>query len=154
MLNTKETLIVQQLLKDYASELSHNCCNDWNFPESWTVIKKQEFLKEFYAWNGSPDDYSPTRLIISDSSVSHFLSAKMISKDLGYSLKLSKYDCSATWLLNYITPEQQTDLLQSIENYSGSFRLDVKPAGGRTTFKLFTRENDYLIDLTDYDIEK
>ena len=154
MLNTKETLIVQQLLKDYASELSHNCCNDWNIPESWTVLEKQEFLKEFYAWNGSPEDYSPTRFIINDSSVAHFLSAKMISKDLGYSLKLSKHDCSATWLLNYITPEQQTDLLQSIENYSGSFRLDVKPAGGRTTFKLFTRENDYLIDLTDYDIEK
>ena len=62
----------------------------------------------------------------------------MISTDLGYSLKLSKHDCSATWLLNYITPEQQTDLLQSIKNYSGSFLLDVKPAGGRTTFKLFT----------------
>ncbi len=152
MLNTKEDLIAQQFLKEHADYLGRQCCNDCNFPETWTVIEKQEFLKEFYVWNGDPENYDPQRLNINDFSVARFLSHKMTNNNNEFSIKLrNNSQCKESWLLNYMSESQQQDLLQTISNLSGPYIIYFKKLDIRVIIKVFNTHNDYLVDLTDYE---
>ena len=77
-MNNKCNLLAAQMLNDYCDSLSDNCCNDWEYPEDWTLEEKQQFNKDFHDWNGDPEEYDSEFLSIPDFSVAGFLAAQLV----------------------------------------------------------------------------
>jgi len=56
-MNKKEKQLIINFLGELSESQSNAGCNDWNFPEDWTEEEKQSFAKEFYEFNGTPEEY-------------------------------------------------------------------------------------------------
>jgi len=79
-MNAKEKKIAAEMLDDLGDKLANNGCNDWNFPEDWTMAEKQTFVKEYHEWNGDTEEYDENEEpYISDFCVANFLSHKLIT---------------------------------------------------------------------------
>ena len=76
-MNNKAKLLAAQMLNDYCDSLSDNCCNDWEYPDDWTLEEKQKFNKDFHEWNGDPEEYDSEFLSLPDFSVAGFLAATL-----------------------------------------------------------------------------
>lgn len=66
--------LVAKFLSDYSEVLGRNSCNDWSFPDDWTLEEKQEFVSKMYLQNGDPENYNPSSLHVPDFWVASFLS--------------------------------------------------------------------------------
>jgi len=78
-MTTKEKQLAAHMLELASDEFSNHGCNDVDASvyEGWTLQERQQFVKEYYEWNGDPENYSPTFLHIGDSSIMSFLSHKL-----------------------------------------------------------------------------
>lgn len=47
--------------------------------EGWTLEERQQFVKEFYEWNGDPEEYSETFLYLGDATIMSYLAYKLES---------------------------------------------------------------------------
>ncbi|MBL4886752.1 MAG: hypothetical protein JKY95_19775 [Planctomycetaceae bacterium] len=76
-MNNKCNLLAAQMLADYCDKLSDNCCNDWEYPDDWTLEEKQKFKKDYHDWNGDPEVYDDDHLNLPDFAVAALLSAQL-----------------------------------------------------------------------------
>lgn len=150
MIYKKEAELVQNFLKKYAEKLVNECSYDWCLPESWSVYEKEQFVKHFHAWNGTPEEYNPTKLVLPNFAVASFLAYKISKKDSGYSIKVKKSEVNKDWLLGYLTKSQQEDLIKMSENKDGPYVVKIEPSVVGISVKVFDEGNTKLLDLTDY----
>ncbi len=151
MLKQKESILIQEFLKEYSSRLGNDGCNDWSFPNSWTVQEKEEFVKHYHAWNGDPEEYSPKRLVLPNFAVVGFLAHKMTKKELAYTIKIKNAsEASQPWVGGYLNNEQQNDLVMTAKNYVGPFWVHFVYTGMVMSIKVFDQKENQLLDLTDY----
>ncbi len=76
-LNKKETMLAAVFLDQLSEKMGSSCCNDWEFPEDWSIDEKKLFVKEFHDWNGDPEEYDENCLSLPDFCVAGFLSEKL-----------------------------------------------------------------------------
>lgn len=78
-MNIKETALAADMLNKLGDILANNICNDWEYPEGWTLADKQAFMKEYHEWNGDLEEYDDSDLDqhIGDFMVADFLAHKM-----------------------------------------------------------------------------
>jgi len=78
-----EKKLAAELLDMASDEFSNHGCNDMDESvyEGWTLEERRKFVKEFWAWNGSPEEYDKNRLHIGDSSLMAFMSHKLLSDE-------------------------------------------------------------------------
>lgn len=69
----KERLLAADMLDMAVNAFSAHTCNDFLFPDEWTLEEKQEFVKSYYEWIGSPEEYDPQHLFLPDYAVMEFL---------------------------------------------------------------------------------
>ena len=81
-MTTKENQLAAEMLELASDTFSNHGCNDVedSVYEGWTLEERQQFVKEYYEWNGDPENYSPTHLHIGDSSIMRFLAYKLSNK--------------------------------------------------------------------------
>lgn len=58
-MNKKEIALLIEFLKEYSDRLSNDGCNDWYFPDDWSVLERQQFVKEFHEHNGELEYFDP-----------------------------------------------------------------------------------------------
>lgn len=66
-----------ELLELAKNEFANHGCNDWEFPNYWTIEEKQEFVKAMHDANGTPEEYDPERLRVPDWWVMSFLAKQL-----------------------------------------------------------------------------
>lgn len=77
---TKNEKDLAALMLELASdEFSNHGCNDvdnrvW---ERWTTEERKAFVKEYYKYNGDPDEYDERDLELSDYAIMNFLGHKL-----------------------------------------------------------------------------
>lgn len=76
-MNKKLIKLASELLENHSDVLSNRSCNDWDFPEDWTLEEKQAMVKEIAELNGNLKEYDPQMLYLSDWQVASFLSSKL-----------------------------------------------------------------------------
>jgi hypothetical protein len=74
-MNAKEAQLAAKMLKDYSDNLGEN---DWKFPEGWTILDKTDFVRDFYIFNNTPEEFDPKNLQLSDYQVAALLSSKLL----------------------------------------------------------------------------
>lgn len=72
-----ERELASNLLSQAADRYGSDTCHDWNFPASWSVEQKQEFVKDFHDWNGDPEEYDPKFLQLPNFAVMAFLAHRL-----------------------------------------------------------------------------
>jgi len=68
------------MLELASNEFSNHGCNDVDdsMYEGWTLEERQQFVRDFYQWNGGDqEEYSPTFLHLGDSTIMAFLAHKL-----------------------------------------------------------------------------
>jgi hypothetical protein len=78
-MNQKEKQLAKHFLKLAAEEFGNHGCNDvsesvW---DGWSVEERQKFVKEYYEYNGDPEEYNPKYLHIPDYAIMSFLAFKL-----------------------------------------------------------------------------
>lgn len=75
----KEKELASKMLELASNEFSNHGCNDVedSFYEGWTLEERQQFVKEFWEWNGDLSNYSPDFLHLGDDSIMAFLAHKL-----------------------------------------------------------------------------
>lgn len=73
----KHKKLAASMLADHSEKLGNNPCNDWRFPEDWTIREKAEFCIAYHDWNGNPEEFNPEYLHLPDFAVAHFLAHMM-----------------------------------------------------------------------------
>jgi hypothetical protein len=70
------------LLKIARYEFSNHICNDVedSVYDEWTIEERKQFVKEFYEWNGDPENYNENFLYIGYDSLMGFLAYKLINQ--------------------------------------------------------------------------
>lgn len=151
MLNQKETELAKVFLREYADRLCDDGCNDWDFPEDWSMLERQNFVKQYYAWNGDPENYNPKHLNLPNFAAVSFLAYRMTQKNHDYLIKIKKNQISEKWVLGYLTEAQQEDLSKATENQNGTFHVCFSYSGIGVVVKVYNDDCNLLVDLTDYD---
>ncbi len=79
-MNIKEKELTSKILKLASEHFSSHGCNDVDDSvyEGWTLEERQNFVKEFYEWNGDPEEYRPDFLNVYDYSLMSFLAYKLL----------------------------------------------------------------------------
>ena len=72
----KEKKLISRFLEDLGDILDKRSCNDWKFPLDWTRDEKIAFIKEYYDFNGDPENFDEQYLYLSDTAVVSLLSYK------------------------------------------------------------------------------
>jgi len=82
-MNIKWKTLAADLLDEAADEFSNQGCNDWEWPEDWSIGARNTFLAALYHWDKCPEKhrsyetkvnrYAP----IGDSLVMSFLAAQL-----------------------------------------------------------------------------
>jgi hypothetical protein len=79
MMSKKEKDLAAMFLQVASSAFSHNICND--VPEKifkeWTKEERIKLVREYYIWNGDPDEFSESHLHIPDFALMSFLAHKL-----------------------------------------------------------------------------
>jgi len=80
-LTEKELKLLVRFLNDYSNKCWNSGCNDvdeemWS---GWIKEERQEFLKEFYEYNGDPENYNPEFLYLPDYATIDFLAYKLLN---------------------------------------------------------------------------
>lgn len=73
-MNELHKKLIASMLEDYSCLISRNICNDWNFPDDWTLEQRKEFCIAYHNWNGDPEEFDPENLTLPDYAVASFLS--------------------------------------------------------------------------------
>lgn len=78
-MNNKEIQLASEMLKLASDTFGNHICNDIedSIYEGWTIDERKQFVKEFYEWNGNPEDYDENFLHIPDFALMKFLSHKL-----------------------------------------------------------------------------
>ncbi len=150
----KEISLVKSFLKEYADIVSNDCCNDWSFPDDWTQSEKERFVKQYHAWNGDPEEFNPNRLNLPNFAVASFLAFRIGNeKPSEYSIKVkNNREIKESWILNYMTKEQQEDFIKTSENNAAPYVVKFSGSSGiGESVKIFGKNNTFLADITDYD---
>jgi hypothetical protein len=50
--------LAASFLDDYSDRLGNDGCNDWDWPTDWTREQCDEFLRNYHAFNGDPEEYT------------------------------------------------------------------------------------------------
>ena len=58
-LTPKQLRVAADLLKRASDVFSNHGCNDWNYPEDWTLEDKRKLVQAMHEDNGSPEEYHP-----------------------------------------------------------------------------------------------
>lgn len=78
-MKSKEEMLAAKMLDLASDEFSNHGCNDVeeSVYEGWTLDERKQFVKEFWEWNGSPEDYDEKFLHLQDHSIMAFLAFKL-----------------------------------------------------------------------------
>ena len=78
----KENQLTSKFLTLASEEFGSRGCNDVEerFWDGWSKEERQQFVKEYYMWNGDPENFNPNYLHIPDFAIMHFLSYKVLCK--------------------------------------------------------------------------
>lgn len=76
-MNQKENALAAQMLEMASKSYSNHGCNDWDWPEDWSIKERQDFTKAYHEWNGDPEEFDPKFLNLPDFAVMGFLAAKL-----------------------------------------------------------------------------
>lgn len=81
-MTNKERILSAKLLELASEEFGNHCCNDVDesYFTNWTTEERQKFVKEYYNYNGSPEDYNPKYLLLPDFALMGFLSHKLLKE--------------------------------------------------------------------------
>ena len=72
------TEIAKFFLKEYATALGNNGCNDFDLEKLIPNIEQRRlFVKEYHEWNGDPYDFDPNYLELPDFAVVAFVGSKL-----------------------------------------------------------------------------
>lgn len=82
-MNKKEKQLAAHLLREASYVFGNRICNDvdekvW---DGWTKKERQQFVKEYYEYNGDPQEYDPNHLELPDWVIMNFLAYKMRKND-------------------------------------------------------------------------
>lgn len=148
MLNSQEQALATAMLANFAAQLANDGCNDWEFPPEWTLLQRQNFAREFHAWNGSPEDFEPMNPRMQDNDVARFLAHRMQTMSRDYTVKA----CTATenYLAGYLTPDQWQKMKRWAASHAGPYELRFSPTGIGLAVQV-TAANGAKEDLTDYE---
>jgi hypothetical protein len=75
----KEKLLIAKFLDLAADEFGNHGCNDveksiW---DGWTIAERRKFVKEYYEYNGEPEEYDPDNLHLPDFCIMDYGAAKL-----------------------------------------------------------------------------
>lgn len=146
--SSKEKHIIAEFMKEYSERLGNDGCNDWYFPTDWTVAEKQQFIKEYYAWNGTPEEYSKNHLHLPNFAAISFLAYRIEKKTVGYNFKIkTPKSIKETWLLGYLDTEQIEDLSHIKEEI---FPIDIvfSHNGLRGVTQVYDHQCNLLMNIT------
>lgn len=75
----QEKELAAKFLELAAETFSNHVCNDVDesFFTGWTKEQRQNFCKQFYEWNGDPEEYNPEWLFLPDYALMGFLADKI-----------------------------------------------------------------------------
>ena len=78
-MNDKEKQLAAEFLELAGSEFSNHGCNDVDesFWKDWTLEERQQFVKEYYDYNGDPETYDPDFIHLPDWAIMKFLAHKL-----------------------------------------------------------------------------
>ena len=77
-LSVKEQALLVDFLKELSDRFGNDGCNDWDFPITWTQREVIDFVKDFHAWNGDPEEFSENNLNLPNYAVVEFLAHKLV----------------------------------------------------------------------------
>jgi len=91
-MNIKEQKLAAYLLDLASKDFGRHVCNDVDEKifTGWTNEERVEFVKEYHAYNGDPEEFDPKFLHIPDYALMSFLSSKLDSIASHRETKLSK----------------------------------------------------------------
>lgn len=64
-------------LEKASDVVSNHGCNDWSWPENWSLEERQEIVKAMYEDNGDPKNFDPNKLDVPDWWIMSFLATKL-----------------------------------------------------------------------------
>ena len=73
MMDAKLSMLAAKFLDDHSRKLGNEGCNDWEFPDDWTIQERRDFVSGSCAANGTPEEYDPENLVIPDFSAVDYL---------------------------------------------------------------------------------
>ena len=78
-MTTKEKELAAKMLELASEEFANHGCNDVeeSVYEGWTLDERKQFVKDFWEWNGSPQDYDEKCLHLQDHAIMSFLAFKL-----------------------------------------------------------------------------
>ena len=82
-MNPKWLAVAAEMLELASDEFSNHGCNDWDFPDDWTIDERRELVRAIYQDNGDPQNFDPDRLCAMDYQVMRFLARRLKSQAKG-----------------------------------------------------------------------
>ena len=79
IMKTNELKLAAAMLELAAQKFSNRGCNDVddNLYEDWADEERKQFVKEYYEWNGDPEEYDSEWLHIPDWALMDYLADKL-----------------------------------------------------------------------------
>jgi len=76
-----EKILAVNFLNLASEEFSNHGCNDVDekYFKNWSIKERQQFVKEYYDWNGDPENYDPEFLHLPDFCIFSFLAHKILN---------------------------------------------------------------------------
>ena len=56
-IDPKHMKLAGDFLDAAADDLGRRGCNDWSWPDNWTVKERAQFAFNYHIWNGDPEEY-------------------------------------------------------------------------------------------------
>ena len=75
----KEIKLAADLLLLASDQFANHGCNDMpdEYFKDWTLEERQTLVRQYWEWNGTPQEYDPEFLHIGDSFLMYFLAEKL-----------------------------------------------------------------------------
>lgn len=75
----KEIKLAADLLLLASDQFANHGCNDMpdEYFKDWTLEERQTLVRQYWEWNGTPQEYNPDFLHIGDSFLMYFLAEKL-----------------------------------------------------------------------------